>query len=242
MQIAVLSDLHLGKKDRLDRFARNHPDVEVRFLRLLRTLERHVDRIVLLGDIFETLKGSRPGGARRELREALVSYPQIAMRAIDDPRYELVSGNHDAVARSALGAPEFREVSDRGSRLIFFHGHQLDPIARGRGTLSQAGVWIGGWLERMGIRLPLNDQRRRHDAHSDEEDTFARSAVALGRGRGADIVVTGHTHRAIRREIGDQLYLNSGTCVGGRQELLLLDTRAGTYDVLYEPDLGEASI
>ena len=56
MQIAVLSDLHLGKKNKLDQFYRN-PGAERQLYELLNYLENHVDKIVLLGDIFETLRG-----------------------------------------------------------------------------------------------------------------------------------------------------------------------------------------
>ena len=55
MQIAVLSDLHLGKKNKLDQFARN-PGAEERLYKLLNYLESQVDKIILLGDIFETMR------------------------------------------------------------------------------------------------------------------------------------------------------------------------------------------
>ena len=48
MQIAVISDLHLGRKDKLDQFNRNQ-GAEARLYTLLRYLENHVDKIILLG-------------------------------------------------------------------------------------------------------------------------------------------------------------------------------------------------
>jgi UDP-2,3-diacylglucosamine pyrophosphatase LpxH len=238
MQIAVLSDLHLGRRNELDRFARTKRCVEPKFLALLRHLERHVDKIVLLGDIFETLKGPHPGSTRDELRGALESYPEIARRAVDDPRYQLVHGNHDVVAKDALGALEFFEVEDRDQRLVFFHGHQLDPLTRGRALLSRAGCWLGGWLERVGVDVTPHDAVARPDSTFSEYDGyFERAAVALGASRGADIIVTGHTHRAMRAEHGERLFMNSGSCVAGRRELLLLDTARGRYEVIHEPAL-----
>ena len=56
MQIAVLSDLHLGEKDKIDQFHR-HVGAEQKLYHLLNYLEGHVDKIILLGDIFETLRG-----------------------------------------------------------------------------------------------------------------------------------------------------------------------------------------
>ena len=56
MQIAVLSDLHLGRKDKLDQFYRN-PGAEGKLENLFEYLESHVDKIILLGAVFETLRG-----------------------------------------------------------------------------------------------------------------------------------------------------------------------------------------
>ncbi|MCC7381560.1 MAG: UDP-2,3-diacylglucosamine diphosphatase [Deltaproteobacteria bacterium] len=238
MQIAVLSDLHLGAKNALDRFARRG-DAEVRFLRLLTHLEHHVDRIVLLGDIFETLRGRVPGSSELELRTALSAYPEISRRAIEHPRYQLVQGNHDAVMTRVLGIPDFHRVEVDGMRLLFFHGHQLDPFARGNAPLSRLTVWLGGWLERLGVRMTSwidHLQRPRPDGAKRPVGAFEHAAVALAEAERADIVITGHTHEAARLEINSTLYMNSGTCIGGRRELLLLDTHARRFQVLNEPD------
>ena len=64
--------------------------------------------------------------------------------------------------------------------------------------------------------------------------SFQRWALSQARARGADVVVTGHTHLGLRVEHGDRLFLNSGTCSGGRFSLLSLDTRAGQYALHHE--------
>lgn len=236
MQIAVLSDLHLGTKDGLDRFSRMR-GAERRFLRLLQHLERHVDRIVLLGDVFETLRGARFGVAEqeRQLRAALAAYPQIAARALHHPRYQLVQGNHDAIVTRALGVPDIHRISADGMKLLFFHGHQLDPVARGDAPLSRMFVWLGGWLERMGVKVTAWSDRLHgqvRDGGPREAGVFERAAVALAEAEQAEVVVTGHTHEAARLELGGTLYMNSGSCVGGRSELLLLDTQSRRFEVL----------
>jgi predicted phosphodiesterase len=236
LQIAVLSDLHLGRKNALDRFAHKTADAEARFVELLDHLERSVDQIVLLGDIFETLKGKAPGTAKLELKAALASYPEIAKRILDSKRYRYIFGNHDTVAGSALQAPEYVELKDNGLNLLFFHGHQLDPLANGRALLSRAGVWLGGWIERLGWHMtPEDHQMKDSPSWRSAPEYFAQEAVAVGRAHGADIVVTGHTHRAVREEIDGTLFLNSGTCVAGRREMLLIDTTAKTFDVVTDP-------
>ena len=60
MQVAVISDLHLGRKNKLDQFNRN-PGAEAQLYQLLKYLENHVDRIVLLGDpLLAKRKNSKP--------------------------------------------------------------------------------------------------------------------------------------------------------------------------------------
>ena len=87
MQVAVLSDLHLGKKDKLDQFYR-HPGTEQELYELLDYLENHVDKIVLLGDIFETLRGTTYN-KRKELLQVLKCYPKFAEKIENKNKYTL---------------------------------------------------------------------------------------------------------------------------------------------------------
>jgi UDP-2,3-diacylglucosamine pyrophosphatase LpxH len=235
MQIAVISDLHLGSKDALDRFSRR-AEAEANLMGLLRHLERHVDRIVLLGDIFETLRG-RWVGARTHLEQlqgVLRAYPEIARRAFEHPRYQLLHGNHDAILARAHRVPDVHRIDADGMRLLFFHGHQLDLVARGEAPISRLVVWLGGWLERIGLRVTAWSDPM-HDGGKRTPGMFERAAVALAESSSADVVVTGHTHESARLEIGSTLYMNSGACVAGRRELLLLDTSARRFEVLHDP-------
>mgnify|MGYP003643625075 FL=1 len=78
MQVAVLSDLHLGVKDKLDQFYRVE-GAEQQLYSLLDYLERTVDKIVLLGDIFETLR-AKTFNTEKELVRILKAYPEFASR------------------------------------------------------------------------------------------------------------------------------------------------------------------
>ena len=237
MLIAVLSDLHLGRRDHLDRFGRE-PHAFERFMRLLTYLEKHVDRIVLLGDVFETLRGKLPGSRRTELIDSLKAYPEIASRIIDDPRYTFLHGNHDHIAGDVLNVPDTYVLEADKKRLVFFHGHQLDFLTRRGAAVSELFVCMGGWLERMGVKVTRFVDRVRPGVITSmpKVGRFERAAVAFGAEMSADIVITGHTHEAKRVEIGDQLFMNSGTCVSGRRELLILDTTSDVYRVVREPD------
>jgi UDP-2,3-diacylglucosamine pyrophosphatase LpxH len=126
--------------------------------------------------------------------------------------------------------------------MLFFHGHQLDRLTRGRALISKAAVWTGGWLERIGLHMTPEDSRPlRNGKMAPWHETFATAAIMLGASRGADVIVTGHTHNAVRIEENDRLFMNSGTCVAGRHEMVLLDTTASKYEVVVEPGLQETT-
>lgn len=229
MQIAVISDLHLGTGGPADSFG--HEDAE--FLRFLRFIERNFERIVLLGDVWETLTGLQPGRPEVELPRAREAHPEIARR-FARAKYSYVHGNHDIVAGAVEQAPEELVLHADGVRLLFTHGHQNDPIVRSARWLSELGVWVGAWIRRVGlgplytlartldtIRSGATEAGRTHD--------FQRWAVGVARLRSADVVVTGHTHVAGMAEHGDRLFLNSGSCSEGKISFLSIDTRAGKY-------------
>jgi predicted phosphodiesterase len=230
MKLAVISDLHLGAGDLADGFG--HDDGE--FLRFLTFLERNFERVVLLGDIWETLQSRRLGSAREELALARAMHPEIAKR-FERPQYHYVHGNHDIVA-GVLGVPDELTFEADGVKLLFTHGHQNDPlIARGR-WLSDLGVWLGGWIRRVGLgafyRLCAKvDEMRGGLSLDGTRCAFQQWAVGEAARREFDIVVTGHTHLAARTEHGSRLFLNSGSCSEGKLSFLSLDTRRGDYAV-----------
>ncbi len=143
MKLAVISDLHLGSGDLADGFG--HDDGE--FLRFLTFLEGNFERVVLLGDIWETLQSRRWASARQELDLAKAAHPEIARR-FEGPKYSYVHGNHDIVA-GLLGVPDELTFEADGVRLLFTHGHQNDDLIQRRQWLSELGVWLGGWIRRV---------------------------------------------------------------------------------------------
>jgi predicted phosphodiesterase len=229
MQIAVISDLHLGAGGPADSFG--HDDAE--FQRFLRFIEKNFERIVLLGDIWETLTGVRFGRPEAELPRARDSHREIARR-FAQPKYSYVHGNHDLVAGAVERAPEELVLEEDGVRLLFTHGHQNDPIVRRARWLSELGVWLGAWIRRVGAgplyRLARAlDTARGGATEASRSHDFQRWAVGVARLRSADVVVTGHTHVPGIAEHGDRLFLNSGSCSEGKISFLSIDTRAGKY-------------
>lgn len=233
MYVAVISDTHLGARRRTDCFG--HDDGE--FLKFLRRLESTFDRIVLLGDIWETLTPDFPGQYALELQRARASHPEIARR-LQGPKYHYVHGNHDWVAGAREGVSDELILRDSGTRILFTHGHQRDWGTRSARLMGELAVWGGGWLLRLGLgvlyrlaaRVDLELSRR---ASAGPTTPFQTWALEAARQREADIIVTGHTHHAARVEHGDRLFLNSGSCSGGRFTFSALDTQRGEYGIYH---------
>lgn len=231
MYVAVISDTHLGARPSTDRFGHDDGD----FLRFLRRLEHAFDRIVLLGDIWETLTSNLPGQQAAELDRARASHPEIARR-LSGPRYRYAYGNHDWIAGPLHRAREEIIIDDSTTRVLFTHGHQRDWARAGARAMSEWAVWCGGWMLRIGLgalyriaaRIDLECTRR---ASFGSLAPFQQWAFEAARCRGADVVVTGHTHHADRIEREDLLFLNSGTCSEGKFTFSALDTRGGNYGV-----------
>jgi predicted phosphodiesterase len=231
MTIAVISDLHLGPGDRSDLF--RHEDE--RFLGFLSFLEQNFEKIVLLGDIWETLTPAWPREAKDALRRCREAHPEIARR-FELPHYTYVHGNHDIVAGIAENVPDELVLTHGTTRILFTHGHHHDVLIRKARWVSELGVWLGGWLLRLGLQ-PLYrlfdalDHLRSGIENAPDRCTFQRWAVSLAAARQADVVVTGHTHVPLRVEHPKALFLNSGSCADGRFSFLSIDPARGNYAV-----------
>jgi UDP-2,3-diacylglucosamine pyrophosphatase LpxH len=231
MQLAVISDLHLGPGGPADGFG--HDDAE--FLGFLTFLERNFERIVLLGDIWETLTGKLPGNPGTELRAAQLAHREIAER-FRRTQYLHVHGNHDLIAGALDGIPEEITLDADGVRLLFTHGHQGDAFVANGQTASEYGVWLGGWVRRMGLfsvyRIANDLDAKRGGISADSTRcAFQKAWIERAAHRDVDVMVTGHTHLAARAEHGARLYLNSGSCSEGQLSYLAMDTRRGDYTV-----------
>jgi predicted phosphodiesterase len=226
--IAVISDLHLGARPATDLFGHDDGD----FLRFLSFLERNFERIVLLGDIWETLTSSTPRGHAEELRLARDRHPELAKR-FERRMYHYVHGNHDWVAADE-GAPGELRWNYGGQRLIFAHGHQSDSLVMKARAVAEAGIWLGGWIRRAGMKAAYDffdrlDQSRGvyHDLES--PGAVEAWAVAEVKRREADVIVTGHTHVMRKTEHDAHLFMNSGSCAEGNIRFLALEPERGHY-------------
>jgi len=230
MEIAVISDLHLGTGGAADGFG--HEDGE--FLKFLGFLEKNFEKVVLLGDIWETLTGALPGDPAQELRRARESHSEIAAR-FERSNYLYVHGNHDIVA-GIHGTPDELVIHTGDTRILFTHGHQNDDLVQKRRWLSELGVWLGGWIRRLGLGavyrlLSELDEKRGGLSLDSTQCSFQKWAMGIAAEREFDVMVTGHTHLAANAVHGSRLFLNSGSCSEGQFSFLSMDTARAQYAV-----------
>ncbi|MBL9103536.1 MAG: metallophosphoesterase family protein [Myxococcales bacterium] len=236
MRIAALSDFHIGPHGYTDEF--HH--TEARFLEFLATLEATHDRIVLVGDIWQTEHDLLPGrrGAARQLARARRRVPALAER-LAGPKYTYVHGNHDAVARHELGAAEQVRVEADGFAAVFIHGHQFDPVFRRAYTAARAATWLMGRTRRAGLR-PLaqwiegRDIAIKHSKFGHAEGPYAEAARGLLREHAADVVVMGHTHVPHLHELPEGRVVNTGSCSRARLMYVSIDTATRAVEVVRE--------
>jgi len=231
MKIAVISDLHIGNGDEADRFG--HDDHE--FLRFLKFMEANFEKIILLGDIFETLTGRAYGKRMNELRRCFQAHPEVSKRLVGNRRkYIYLHGNHDMVAAEAFRSVGEHFVSVGGGTILFTHGHVFDTISSNVRWLAEWFVWIGGHILRSGRRKTF-DFLRGLDEHflghpgDLEKCDFRSRAMNAARRMGIDVMVTGHSHAGGLIKCEEGLYLNSGTCIEGSFQYLAMDLAAMNY-------------
>lgn len=234
MRIAALSDFHIGATEATDSFGHDEGD----FLRFLDGLEARCDRIVLLGDIYQTDHGWLPGrrAARRLLQAARERLAALTRRTAEPP-YVWVHGNHDAVTAEVLGARTELVLGEDAFRVVFVHGDAFDPVLQAAPRLSETGTWIAGRVRAAGLRrlaehLEDQDVQIKARRHQTPDGPYVQGAVALLERHQAAAVVMGHTHVPMRRQLPAGLVANTGTCSRGQRMGVWVDTATGELSLI----------
>jgi UDP-2,3-diacylglucosamine pyrophosphatase LpxH len=227
MRIASFGDLHLGHLPVLDKFQGE----EEGLLRFDDHLSQTHDRIILMGDIFQTDYGPYPGSRSDVLEAILKRYSRIVQRW-SSSRYESIFGNHDQITQKLLGTLKQIRLKKDGWRLWFIHGHQFDPFIGEKGRLPYLITWIVGGIRRKGLsRLadflegPFYDFGQRI---FERLDKAARQALLHGK---SNIIVMGHSHQMTCRPFGKGIYVNSGACSGDYMPYVSIDTATRVVEV-----------
>ena len=233
MRIAALSDFHIGATRRGDEFGH----AEDRFLEFLDQLEAEHDRIVLVGDIFQTQHGSLVGrrNAAGELARARRRFARLSARFTREP-YAYIHGNHDIVACTELGLGDSLRLESDGFAVFFIHGHQFDPLLGSLYPAARLATWFTGRLRRIGLAplasaLEHKDITIKHERFGGVDGPYLRAARHLLRRHRAQAVIMGHTHVPFRHELEEGIVANTGTCTLGQRTYVSIDTERRTLEL-----------
>ena len=226
MRIAALSDFHIAALCWADPFEHD----EKSFLRFLDRLEAGHDRIVLLGDIYQTDHGilRTEGSALRQLRMARRRLPELTAR-FSKPGYHYVCGNHDEQVCAHVGAVDSLRLEEDGYAILFIHGHQFDPILNNALRTAHLSTWTAGRLRFAGLRLVAQwleflDVHLKDLKFTGADDPYLEAARGLMVQRRANAVIMGHTHVPGRFVMPEGILVNTGTCSRGRTMYASIDT------------------
>jgi len=217
METLFLSDVHLGLGTRSEERAK-----EDRLLAFLEAARPSTEELYILGDLFDLWFEYRtviPNGFHRTL-SAIQRYTDGGIPV------NFLTGNHDfwmgdffetELGVSVLTDPT--EVTVQGKRVYLHHGDGLGlndpgyrfikPILR-----SRLSIKLYRWLHPdIGVRLARGSSRssRAYTSAKDfgEDEGMIEHATAKI-AAGADVVVMGHRHVPVLRQIGTGVYVNLG--------------------------------
>ena len=198
----IVSDVHLGTD-------LSRPEA------LLAVLKSHTfRRLILLGDIFDTLDFRRLPRTHWHL----LTY----IRTLCHPEQQIevvwVEGNHDhllsMVTRSFLGVPIRKryEWMFRGQRFLALHGHQFDTFIHRHPVLTDIACWFYETLQRYegSDHHMSRSLKRTSKAWLRMSAAVATRAAAYASRRKADVIFCGHTHRSLSATFGEVSYHNTG--------------------------------
>ena len=227
MRIATFGDLHLGHTPVLDKFQGK----EENLLRFDDHLSRTHDRIILMGDIYQTDYGMYPGSRSDVLEAILKRYPRIIQRW-GSSHYDSIFGNHDLITQKLLGTLKQIRLKKDGWRIWLIHGHQFDPFIAKKGHLPFFVTWIIGGMRRTGLGWladflegPLYDFGQRIFQRL---ELAARKALINGKN---NIIVMGHSHQMTCQQLGKGIYVNSGACSCDDMCYVSIDTSTRVVEV-----------
>lgn len=217
----VVSDIHLGSDV-------CRADSLVRFLDEIRHGHRPAARLVVNGDLFDSIDFRRLTKRHWKVLSTL-------RKMSDDMEVVWIIGNHDGPAEfvSHLLGVEMREeyvIESGGRRVLLLHGHRFD------GFIDRY-PWAT-WAADMAYRLLqlIDPSHRVARLAKRNSKVFIRStekiragATELARRRGCDVVCCGHTHLALADTAGPVDYYNGGCWTEKPCHYLVID--AGRVEV-----------
>jgi len=196
-RFALVSDLHLGR----GRAAAGGPAADRALIAALEGLAGRVDRVLLVGDLFELHHGLLPLAFASEARVVPRYHPAL-VDLLSGPRFVRLVGNHDRALARLLGHHEDLRLDAGGRRLVVLHGHQLDLLHTHVPRLEATASWAADAIRRAGLpgawSLALAVASRVNGMHvPPARAAFTRRLLNWARARGATWVAHGHDHEPL---------------------------------------------
>lgn len=227
MRIKVLSDFHLGCKDKSDDFLLDEDTV----INFLDNAIATYDKVVLAGDIFECWESTSFNDQQKRFAQILKNRPKISSYIISKIISEeiiYVSGNHDFIIKKKNLIPFTRSNyvlttkcnNGKVAKIYIAHGHEADSFNSKISFIGKMIAWSIGWIERVGLRKEadiIKDMEKYIPGRNSGNDLFEEYALKKAVRDNYDVVVFGHTHSGKSRATvfmnsGIVNYGNSGCC------------------------------
>lgn len=198
----AISDLHLGSDN-------CEAEALVRFLESIRSGERPTRRLILNGDVFDSIDF-------RRLKKHHWKVLSLIRKMSDELEIVWINGNHDGpsdIVSHLLGVEVVDEfiIESGPKRVLFLHGHRFDEFIEKYRITS----WFADRVYRLLQKLDPTHGFARWAKRSSK--IFLRCAAKIeerskdyAKSKDCDAVCCGHTHVAVENRSDDVHYFNSG--------------------------------
>ena len=229
-RLYFISDAHLGLGT-----PKEEKEKELRLVAFLDHIMGDASDLFIVGDLFD---------AWFEYRTVIPKGYHRLFTKLDDLHSKgitvhYLAGNHDYwirdYFREYLGMKTYHaafDITADGRKILIHHGDGLADRDTGYRILkkilrNKVNIWLYSWLHPdVGIALARSSSRRsRHYTSTKdygEQDcmlTFAKKKIE----EGYDVIVMGHRHQPICREIGNGIYINLGDWISHNSYAEFLD-------------------
>ncbi len=195
----IISDLHLGSMV-------SRPAVVLDFVKNF-----HFKKLILLGDVFESLNFNELGEDDWKL---LSLFSELSKKK----KVRWVIGNHDIgltkFFSSLTGIKTYMHYTwhYNGKKYLAIHGHQFDNFLVNNAFLSFVLNKIYNFIQVVDFRDKRISRfiKRNSKGWLRASQKVAKRAMLYGRLRGADVIFCGHTHKAMKKTSKKIQYYNSG--------------------------------
>ena len=212
-----ISDAHLGLGTKEEERAK-----EQRLIGFLDTILKDASQLFIVGDLFDAWFEYRtviPKGFHR----LLTKLNDLTKRNIT---VHYLAGNHDYwirdYFRDELGIKTYHdafEITIDGKRIFIHHGDGLAGNDTGYKILKKIlrnplNIWLYSWLHPdIGIALARSSSKKSRHYTSTKQYGEEDGMIALATRKieqGFDIVMMGHRHEPVCKQIGKGTYINLG--------------------------------